>query len=272
MNTGYAMTLKSKIDFTPLAIFSSNYVWACTDWQRRETYIVDPGEPNAVLEFLHKHELKLKGILITHSHNDHIGGISHIIAQHCAPVYGPEHPKLPRLHRTLSEGDSFELWPGCVASIMNLPGHLPEHIAYLLQGETLNADSLLCGDVIFSSGCGRMFDGTPAQFCDSVQRISELDPNTILYCTHEYTLDNIAFAQHIEPDNEALEKKRVAAQASLAQRRCTLPTTVEIERETNPFMRCKSPKIFSALARIKGAVPRDSVQAFEWLRALKDDF
>lgn len=261
----------SELKFTPIPIFSSNYVWLIQHEDEREVYITDPGDAGPVLEYLSEHGLNLKGILVTHSHNDHIGGIDQILSRYQSPVYGPKSPRIPNVDFILGESDSLELWPGIEAKILHLPGHLPEHIAFFIATSN-KTYSLLCGDVIFSSGCGRMFSGPAHTFHQSLQRVAALPEGTEIYCAHEYTLDNIRFAKHVEPKNLDLDLKQREAERKLQQSACSLPTSVGMELRTNPFLRTDNDDIQSRLESLVGQRPETEVETFAALRRLKDSF
>ncbi len=261
-----------KIDFTPLPILSTNYIWILSHPTLDEAYVVDPGDAEPVLHFLSRRKLKLKGVLITHSHNDHIGGLKALLNTHSVPVIGPACERIPLVDHPVGEGDTFELWADCSARVMHLPGHLPEHIAFSLEGSLLHAPSLMCGDVIFSSGCGRIFTGTPKELKTSLDRIAALPSKTRLYSSHEYTETNIAFALELEPNNEMLEEKRIRVAKMLLDSECSLPTNVATEKSTNPFLRCSEPELIASLKTKFDREPRNELETFTWLRKLKDQY
>ena len=260
-----------KLKFTPIPIFSSNYVWVIEHGTDKQAYIVDPGSSDEVLSYLEKTGLALCGILITHSHNDHIGGVNDIIKQKQAPVYGPKSERIPQVTHTLADADSFELWPEITARILHLPGHLPEHIVFFVEQDN-QAPALFCGDVLFSSGCGRMFSGPAETYQHSLSRLASLPEATRIFCAHEYTRDNIRFAKHIEPHNQALDEKDAQAKRQIEQRGTSLPTTLGEELHTNPFLRTKNQELLTRLCELSGEEAKTEVEAFALLRALKDRF
>lgn len=259
------------VKFTSIPILSSNYVWLVRRKNSNEVYVVDPGRADEAIDFIETHGLKPKGILITHSHHDHIGGIDDFKKRYDVPVCGPKCSSIPQVTLCFGDKDKLELWPGVSATIMHLPGHLPEHIAYFIQTEG-HAPSLLCGDVLFSSGCGRMFTGPAATFQASLARIAALPPETEIYCAHEYTQSNIEFAKHIEPSNLDLERKASHVAKRIGDGGCSLPTTVREELLTNPFLRTNHPDVIAKIEKLTGERPNDEAESFAALRRLKDAF
>lgn len=266
------MKPKPFIYFTPIPILSSNFVWAISNSETQEVYIVDPGDAEPVIGFLKESKLRLKGVLITHSHSDHIGGV-HNLLQFCSvPVWGPKCDKIVEITNELFEGDLISLWPSVEVSIMHLPGHLDEHIAYFIPHLPATPPALLCGDVLFSSGCGRMFAGPASAFKHSLDRIKGLPLDTQIYCAHEYTLANIEFAKQLEPNNQELNDKRLESQARIDKQACSLPTNLECELKTNPFLRCDSTEIRELIQARYGQKCITELETFIALRKLKDDF
>ena len=263
--------------FTPIPIFTSNYVWVIEHTEHKEAYIVDPGRAEEVNEYLTTKNLTLKGVLVTHSHNDHIGGINQMATASSSTVYGPYCEGIPQVSRPLIDGDQFELWPATElcpainAEVMHLPGHLPEHIVFLISMPS-EPPALFCGDVLFSSGCGRMFSGPANTYKASLDRIAKLPSETHVYCAHEYTINNLEFAKYIEPKNKNLDLKNAEITDRLARHQCSLPSTIGSELLTNPFLRTKSKELLSRLEELTGHYPHDEVEAFSILRQLKDTF
>jgi hydroxyacylglutathione hydrolase len=249
-----------------IPIFSDNYVWCLrADAASAEAWVVDPGDAAPVLAALAARGCRLGGILVTHWHPDHIGGIPALLETAKVEVYGPlaEQARIPSLSRPLVDGDSVRL-PWAEAEVLALPGHTLGHIAYALPGW------LFCGDTLFSAGCGRLFEGSPADMWASLQRLDAYPPDTRIACTHEYTLSNLRFALAVEPGNAAIADYRRQVEAWRAQGQPSLPSTLARERQINPFLRSREPAVRAAAERASG-MPCDSPEkVFAALRAWKD--
>jgi hydroxyacylglutathione hydrolase len=227
-------------EITAIPALQDNYIWAIHD--DSHAAVVDPGESEPVLAFLKARGLQLNAILCTHRHADHIGGIAKLREVYNVPVYGRRHPKNPHITHDLREGNQLKLAaPGIEFDIIEIPGHLDDHIAFIAP------DILLCGDVLFGGGCGRNFEGTLAQLHHSLQRLAQLPDSTRVYCAHEYTAANLRFALACEPDNHALQQRITATQQLRAANLPTLPSSIELEKATNPFLRCTQPEIIHTL-------------------------
>ena len=228
-----------------------NYIWLIEDCQTKDVIVVDPTEADLVKKYCDEHQLSLKQIWLTHWHKDHIGGVPELITEKNIPVYGPreELSHIPFLSHPLMHDDQFE-FNGLKTEIIAVPGHTLGHIVYFID----ELDTVFCGDTLFAMGCGRMFEGTPEQFYHSLNRLASLPPSTQVYCTHEYTLSNAQFALHIEPENRAIQQRAEEIRQLRERGEITLPSTIELELETNPFLRV------------------DSAEEFARIRALKDNF
>lgn len=249
------------IDAIP--ILDSNYVWALHD--DRHALLVDPGRAEEPLAWLAARGLELTGLLITHHHWDHTNGIDGILEQGRVPVYGPRDSRIPQVDRPLAEGDTLRLAkPRVELSILDVPGHTSIHLAYV--GE----DFLLCGDTLFSVGCGRMFEGRPDQFVASLDKLAALPDGTRVFCTHEYTEANCRFALQVEPDNEALVARSEQARQQRKSGRITLPSTIGEERRVNPFLRVREPGVIEAAKRHDPACTGSPESVFATIRAWKD--
>jgi hydroxyacylglutathione hydrolase len=249
---------------TAIPALQDNYIWAMHDG--KHAAVVDPGEAAPVLEFLNIHGLQLNAILCTHRHGDHIGGIAKLREVYNVPVYGRRHPNNPHITHGLGEGDRLKLDPfGIVFDIIEVPGHLDDHIAYLAP------EILFCGDVLFGGGCGRNFEGSPAQLHHSLQRLAQLPDNTRVYCAHEYTAANLRFALACEPANLALQQRVVATQQLRAANQITLPSTIALEKATNPFLRCTQPEIIRNLQQ-RGLTDTTELGVFTAMREWKNHF
>jgi len=227
-------------EITAISALQDNYIWAIHDGHH--AVVVDPGEAAPVLAFLNARGLQLDAILCTHRHADHIGGIAKLREVYNVPVYGRRHPNNPHITHDLREGDSLKLAaPRIAFGIIEIPGHLDDHIAFIAP------EILFCGDVLFGAGCGRNFEGTPAQLLHSLQRLAQLPDSTRVYCAHEYTAANLRFALACEPDNPSLKRRIAATQQLRVANRITLPSTIALEKATNPFLRCTQTEIIRTL-------------------------
>ncbi len=240
------------IQFYPIPAFQDNYLWLIWQPSSKQAYIVDPGCAKSALNALEERELNLKGILITHHHPDHIGGIETLVNTFHCPVWGPKNESIPCCTTKLQEGDKVTLtfednitqeWV-----VMDVPGHTQGHIAYFLKSANESPKSnepskLLCGDTLFSAGCGRLLGGTAEQLHHSLQRIANLPDNTVVFCTHEYTQANLAFARAADPNNSTIINHQEHVQKIRSQNQPTLPTTIGQEKQLNPFLRCDQPSI-----------------------------
>jgi hydroxyacylglutathione hydrolase len=248
---------------TPLSAFSDNYIWTLGD-PDTGIVVVDPGQAQPVLALLQQ-GLRLAAILLTHHHHDHIGGAAELIACTGAACYAPHDQRIDLDCERVSE-ESRVIVGGSEFTVMEAPGHTLSHVAF--HGEGL----LFCGDTLFSLGCGRLFEGTPAQMLDSLDRLSALPASTRVCCGHEYTLDNGAFALAVDPDNLALQAHLAAMRERRSGGRPSLPSTIEIERQCNPFLGVDRPEVMSAAAAWLGHQPTSRVECFAALRRWKDGF
>jgi hydroxyacylglutathione hydrolase len=258
-------TILIMLDVSAIPAFTDNYLWLLS--RGSEAVVVDPGDAAPVLKALDARALKLAAILITHWHPDHIGGISKLLERNKVPVFGPraEFPKIPQLTKLLDDGDRITVLDQSF-TVMAVPGHTLGHIAYA------NGGQLFCGDTLFSAGCGRLFEGTPQQMHASLSRLAALPAETLVYCTHEYTLSNLAFALAVEPDNSALREHLDSVRALRAQNRPSLPSTLKLELAINPFLRADVPQVIAAAQRQFAQVAATPVEIFAALRRWKDSY
>ncbi len=250
--------------------FQNNYLWLVHDGVHAA--VVDPGDAAPILAALAAHHLTLTAILLTHHHADHIGGVPALLRHAPVPVYGPRHDGIAAVTCAQDEGAVFQV-PGLdlTLRVLEVPGHTLGHIAYL--GEQIAPAWLFCGDTLFAGGCGRMFEGTPAQLSASLDRLAALPPDTLVYCAHEYTLANLAFAATVEPDNDAIVQRSALESAKRAAGLPTIPTTIGLERATNPFLRYRQPAIAAHLVeRGKLAPNLAPLATFAALREWKNTF
>jgi hydroxyacylglutathione hydrolase len=253
-------------DVAPVPAFRDNYFWVLHEG--RCAAVVDPGDHRPVIEFLAARGLQLTAILCTHHHADHVGGVQALREfAGAVPVYGPAREPIPACTVPLSEGDRVEV-PGVGAAfaVLEVPGHTAGHIAFLGHGK------LFCGDTLFAAGCGRLFEGTPAQMVKSLARIRALPPTTEFYCAHEYTLTNLAFARAVEPHNAAIAARIDRETARRARGEPTLPALLAGELDTNPFLRWDQPEVVAAAARHAGCRLDGPAAVFGAIRQWKDHF
>jgi hydroxyacylglutathione hydrolase len=252
----------------PIPAFDDNYIWLLYDQQSREAFVVDPGDAAPVVDILQELQLELTGILITHHHFDHVGGLKQLKDSYDPVVFGPRNPSIDGLTQTLQAGDSIEAL-GQSFEVLEVPGHTLDHIAYFHSG----AEPLLfCGDTLFAGGCGRLFEGTPPMMHQSLLSLAALPPETRVYCAHEYTLANLAFARAVEPDNTDLAQRITEAEARRARNEPTVPSSLALELATNPFVRCAEPALLAALqaqGRLEG---KTGAEVFATVRGWKDNF
>ncbi|MBT9490695.1 MAG: hydroxyacylglutathione hydrolase [Rubrivivax sp.] len=249
-----------------LPAFADNYIWMLHDGV--EAVVVDPGDEGPVIAALDAMSLQLTAILVTHYHADHVGGVDALRPRLRGPVYAPAGETIPEPNHPLMDGDQIQVL-GHRFQVMDVPGHTAGHIAYVQQDA--EAPLLFCGDTLFSGGCGRLFEGTPAQMHLSLQRLAALPDSTQVCCTHEYTLSNLRFAAAVEPHNAALQAYTAHCQAERAAGRPTLPSRIALERQINPFLRsAETTVVDTALAQ--GASGRSGPEVFAALRRWKDNF
>jgi hydroxyacylglutathione hydrolase len=251
----------------PLPAFEDNYIWLLHDGQH--ALVVDPGDAAPVLQALASHKLVLKSILVTHHHGDHTGGVDLLHESTGAQVYGPASEDVPQPLQGLKSGDSVQAM-GLTFTVMDVPGHTAGHIAFYcadMDGTPL----LFCGDTLFSAGCGRLFEGTAAQMQNSLAQLSALPHATHVCCAHEYTLSNLKFAREIEPDNRQIAAYESACKTLRAGGKPTLPSSIGLEKQINPFLRSHLPVVAASAQRFDASsVEREGV--FATLRQWKNQY
>ena len=227
--------------------FRDNYFWLFHEVGDSRGWVVDPGADEPVEAALEAHGLTLAGILVTHHHADHTGGVAALAKRHGARVIGPVSDQFRAVDETVREGDRV-ICAGCEFEVIEVPGHTLDHIAYHCASEQV----LFCGDTLFAGGCGRLFEGTAVQMHGSLGKLAALPEATKVFCAHEYTLANLAFAVRVEPDNTVLAERLAAARRSREADVPTVPSTVGLERATNPFLRSAAPAVIAAAEQRAG--------------------
>ncbi len=252
---------------TGIPAFHDNYLWLLRRPGEARVTVVDPGDAAPVLAFLQQHQLVLDSMLVTHHHRDHIGGVPALKAATGATVYGPAIDRMAECDVALHGGETLELPALQLAfEVLAVPGHVREHIAFYGDGR------LFCGDTLFLAGCGRVFTGTVEQLFASLNRLQQLPPETLIYCTHEYTASNLRFARAVEPDHAGLQAREADVVARRGRGEATVPGRLAEELATNPFLRCAEPALQRAIAAATGEPITDARSGFIALRAWKDRF
>ncbi|WP_339339088.1 hydroxyacylglutathione hydrolase [uncultured Oceanicoccus sp.] len=258
------------IQIIPISAFDDNYIWCLYDDISQQAVVVDPGDAKPVIAALDAMQLDLVAILITHHHFDHTGGIDELVAQYKVPVYGPRSDHIDQITHHLAESDTLSIM-GLDFITLEVPGHTLDHIAlYCEQAD--GGPILFCGDTLFAGGCGRLFEGNPAMMLSSLTKLAELSADTRVYCAHEYTLANLAFANAVEPDNQALQQRISQATGLRQQGLPTLPSTIATEIATNPFLRCHQTAVIDRAKQHRQDDCADSTAVFATIRGWKDNF
>lgn len=253
-------------DISAVPAFRDNYIWLIGN-NDNCVAIVDPGDAEPVLKAVTERELVPAAILTTHHHADHVGGVKQLLEHYDIPVYGPARESIPGRTETLREGDTITLDAlGLSFDILDVPGHTAGHIAYYGEG------CLFIGDTLFMSGCGRLFEGTPAQMHDSLEKLAALPDETQIYCAHEYTLANLRFAHAVEPENKDIEERIRACRELRENSIPTVPGSLALEKATNPFLRVRENTVIHAAEARAGHNLNDDIEIFATLRAWKDIF
>lgn len=257
------------LSIVPIPVFNDNYIWLILDDQHRFAYAVDPGCADELIDYLTAKQLTLVGILVTHHHHDHTGGISALqsFTGQKIPVYGPAAEQISAVNRPLMGNENIKLEHINVnVEVLKMPGHTSGHLAFVMN------DALFCGDTLFSGGCGRLFEGTPNQMWQSLTTLTNLPEETKVYCAHEYTQANLNFACHVESNNHDLQQYRRWVDKQRTQQQPTLPSTIGLERKINPFLRCHLPSVKAAVGAHYRQASADDVTTFTLLRQWKDKF
>lgn len=252
------------LHLVPLPALADNYIWLLHD-DDRQAIVVDPGDAKPVAVALRERHLSLRAILLTHHHHDHVGGVAELLVQYDVPVYAPCDERIDVATVRVKDGDTVTLLGAHTTfEVISVPGHTLSHVAY--RGEGV----LLCGDTLFSLGCGRLFEGSPAQMLASLERLASLPGETLVCCGHEYTAANGRFALSIEPDNTTLRRRLEEVAKLRIQNRPSVPSTLASELACNPFLRVHSTEVIDWCER--NGAPNDPIARFAALRSAKDAF
>lgn len=251
-------------DVIQIPAFKDNYIWLLRNGTA--AVVVDPGDARPVIDLLEREGLALAAILITHHHADHQGGVADLLAHCSCAVFGPAAESITGLTQPLRGGETIRIDAlDASFSVIAVPGHTLGHLVYY------GAGALFCGDTLFGAGCGRLFEGSPAQMADSLARLAALPDETAVYCAHEYTEANLRFALAVEPGNRRLQLRVDAVAAIRARGVSSVPSTLALEKATNPFLRCSEPEVIASVQR---RAPRaaGALAVFTALREWKNDF
>lgn len=256
------------LQVTPVRAFTDNYIWLIhAPEDARRVVAVDPGDAKPVEHTLASRDLTLSGLLITHHHRDHVGGVAELLEGRDIPVYGPATETLPGDPRRLREGDSVTFAElGLTFEVLDVPGHTAGHIAYVGHG------AVFCGDTLFSAGCGRLFEGSPEQMHSSLSKLAALPAETLVYCAHEYTLSNLQFGLAVEPGNQAAARYLELCRKLRARDEATIPSDIRRERNVNPFLRCDDETVKQAAEAHAGRRLQSQPEVFAVIRQWKDGF
>jgi hydroxyacylglutathione hydrolase len=256
------------LQVTPVRAFTDNYIWLIhSPRDPQQVVVVDPGDAAPVERILADRGLTLSGLLITHHHGDHVGGVADLLRQRAIPVYGPANEAVPGNPTRLREGDHVNLSAlGLEFTVLDVPGHTAGHIAYVGHG------ALFCGDTLFSAGCGRLFEGTAEQMHTSLSKLAALPAETLVYCAHEYTLSNLKFGLAVEPDNAVSARYLDQCRDLRARDEATIPSDMRRERNVNPFLRCDDETVKQAAEAHAGRKLHSGTEVFAAIRQWKDGF
>jgi len=265
------------LNIKPIPAFSDNYIWMMQKDNSKQVVLVGPGDEKKIISFLENESLQPIAILITHQHYDHTGGVARLVKEYpqvkviCPnsiisdPPLSIDLPVTEFITQAVADGDSVEISElGIRFDVIAIPGHTLDHVAYFGDG------LLFCGDTIFGCGCGRLFSGTAQQMSKSMERLSILPVETQVYCAHEYTVDNIGFAKWVEPDNKDIQQRDEMELAKQEKGIPTIPSTLDIELKTNPFMRFKIPHVKQAAEKFAGKKLESDAEVFAAIRQWKD--
>lgn len=255
---------------TPIPALNDNYIWGLR--RGKFALLVDPGQAAPALDWLQSESLQLCAILLTHHHGDHVGGVKEILARHPATVWGPAKESLPACDVRVKHDDTIIIPKmDLELKVMDIPGHTAGHVAYYGQNE-VKQPFVFCGDTLFAGGCGRVFEGTPAQMLQSLEKLAALPAQTLICCAHEYTKSNLRWALEVEADNPELQLRWQQTCALREQGTPTVPSTLETELATNPFLRTNQPTVIKSAQSYAGHPLDTATDVFASLRAWKNNF
>ena len=254
-------------DIFPIKAFSDNYIWTMVEGTN--AVVVDPGDPLPVKERLEELGLHLQGIVITHHHYDHSGGIEKLQSIYDCDAYGPSGGHIKGINKPLQDNEVFNIL-GKNFTAMSTPGHTDDQLAYF-HHDKINS-ILFCGDTLFAAGCGRLFEGTPVQMNNSLKRFAILPKETQVYCGHEYTESNLRFAREVEKENEDILDRLKVVMALRAKDLITLPSTIELELKTNPFMRVHLDSVIKSAEYHSNSTLLTDAEVLGSIRTWKDNF
>ncbi len=255
------------IQITAIPALKDNYIWLLQATNSNHCVIIDPGEAAPVLAVLDQRKLKPVAILITHHHWDHTNGIPELLQHYPMPVYGSAKDNISHCDHPL-QGEERIYLPelNLPLQVIPIPGHTLGHVAYYSNGWVFT------GDTLFTAGCGKVFEGTMPMMYQSLQKLSALPPDTLIYCGHEYTANNLKFAAAVEPDNAEIQARIAMTAMQRDKGLPTVPAPLLLELATNPFLRCEKSAVFSAAERYSGQKISDFTEIFAVLRHWKDKF
>jgi hydroxyacylglutathione hydrolase len=255
------------LQISPVRAFADNYIWAIhAPADPRQVVVVDPGDAEPVRQFLSGNDLRLAGILMTHHHPDHVGGVAELLREGSVQAFGPANERIPGDPARMREGDRAAFPAlGLDFAVLDIPGHTAGHIAYV------GHDVVFSGDTLFSAGCGRVFEGTAEQMSASLAKLAALPERTLVYCGHEYTVNNLAFALAVEPDNATAAEYLETCRAKRSRNEATVPSSIGQERNVNPFLRCDRHTV-KQVAEARAGRRLNQAEVFAVIRQWKDGF
>jgi|TARA_B110000196_G_C21098198_1_gene641173 hydroxyacylglutathione hydrolase len=251
----------------PIKAFNDNYIW--TIIKGNEAVAVDPGDHQPLDDFLKKNNINLVKVFITHHHYDHSGGIEELLKVYDCNVYGPAGGHIKGITHPIKDGECIEVFQETFTAI-STPGHTNDQLAYFSSND--KQPVLFCGDTLFAGGCGRLFEGTPSEMHQSLKKFSKMPKNTGVYCGHEYTESNLIFASEVEPNNEDIQNRLIEVREMRKENKCTLPSSIELELKTNPFMRCDRKEVIMAAKNYNKDTLGSPEEVLGCIRNWKDSF